>query len=91
VLYRKAAVVSLGVGLLLAIAVATIDGIILARLFSGLTFCPAPGCWRAAQFARSEPMQVLIAFVLGFAAGRPFHAAIPESAILERKQRCRIP
>jgi hypothetical protein len=67
VVYRKAAVVGLGVGVLLAIAVATIDGIIVARLFSGATICPDPRCTRAAQFGRSEPIQVLIAFALGFA------------------------
>ena len=38
--YRKAALLALGGGLLLAIAVATIDGIVVARLMSGAYVCP---------------------------------------------------
>jgi hypothetical protein len=67
-LYRKAAVVGVAVGLLLAIAVATIDGILVARLLSGVLACPDPRCTRAVQIVESEPMHVLIALALGFVA-----------------------
>ena len=65
VIYRKAAVAGVGVGLLLAIAVATIDGFLVARPLSDVVACQDPRCTRAAQIGRSMPIQVLIAFVLG--------------------------
>ena len=66
--YRKAIVVGVGVGLLLAIAVATIDNIRLARLVSSLPHCPAPRCERVVEIVSAEPLHVLLAFALGFAA-----------------------
>lgn len=66
--HRKVAFLAVGGGLLLAIAVATIDGIVLARL-SGAYVCPDPRCTKAAQFGGSaERAQVVIAFALGYAA-----------------------
>jgi len=66
--YRKAIVVGIGVGLLLAIAAATIDDIIVARLFSTAFVCPDPRCTQAARIGRAEPLRVLIAFLVGFGA-----------------------
>jgi hypothetical protein len=66
--YRKATVVGLGIGLLLAIAVATTDEIIVARLMSRPMVCPDPACTRAAHVGSAEPTQCLTAFALGFAA-----------------------
>lgn len=66
--YRKAMVVGAGVGLLLAIAVATIDGVMVARLISSVFACPDPRCTRAAEIVGAEPMHVLMASALGFAA-----------------------
>ena len=66
--YRKAILVGTGVGLLLAIAVATIDNIRLARLASSLPSCPAPRCTRLTEIVSAEPLHVLMAFALGFAA-----------------------
>jgi hypothetical protein len=60
--------VSVGVGLLLAITIATIDNIRLARLASSLPHCPAPGCTRLVEIVSAEPLHVLLAFALGFAA-----------------------
>jgi hypothetical protein len=57
-----------GAGLLLAIAVATIDNIRLGRLASGLPHCPAPGCARLTEIVSAEPLHVLLAFALGFVA-----------------------
>ena len=57
----------MGVGLLLAIAVATIDLILVARLLNFIV-CPDPRCTRAVQIGRSQPLHVLIAFALGFVA-----------------------
>ena len=68
VLYRKAAVAGVSVGLLLAIAVAATDNIRLARLASNLPHCPAPGCAHLAEVVSAEPLHVLLAFVLGFVA-----------------------
>ena len=65
-LYRKAAVAGVGIGLLLAIAVATIDNIRLARLAWSLPSCPAPRCTRLAEIVSAEPLHVLLAFALGF-------------------------
>jgi cytochrome c oxidase subunit IV len=65
--YRKPIIVGVGVGLLLAIAVSTIDNIRLARLASGLPSCPAPGCTRLTEIVSAEPLHVLMAFALGFA------------------------
>ena len=68
VLYRTAPVAGVGVGLLLAIAVATIDVILVARLLSGALVCPDPRCTRAVQIGRSQSVHMLIAFALGFIA-----------------------
>jgi hypothetical protein len=65
--YRKAIVVGAGVGLLLAIALATIDRILVARLEWSVPACPDPRCTRAAEIVEAEPMHVLMAFALGFA------------------------
>ena len=67
-LYRKAAVAGVGIGLLLAISIATIDNIRLARLAATLSSCPAPGCRRLSEIVSAEPVHVLLAFTLGFAA-----------------------
>jgi hypothetical protein len=66
--YRQAIIVPVGVGLLLAIAVATIDNIRLARLASSLPSCPAPRCTRLTEIVSAEPVHVLLAFALGFVA-----------------------
>jgi hypothetical protein len=65
VLYRKAALAGVGVGLLLAIAVATIDNIRLAQLASSLPSCPAPRCTRLTEIVSAEPLHVLLAFAVG--------------------------
>ena len=70
--YRKAIVVGVGVGLLLAIAVTTIDNIRLARLASSLPSCPAPRCARLTEIVSAEPLHALLAFALGFAAPFPW-------------------
>ena len=68
-LYRKAAVVTgVGVGLLLAIAVATINHIMAARLAGQISACPDIRCDRLVQIVESQPMHLLIAFTLGFVA-----------------------
>jgi hypothetical protein len=67
VLYRKATVTGMGVGAMLAIAVAIIDNMIVARLAWQIVACPDPRCTRMAQIVQSEPIHVLIAFALGFA------------------------
>ena len=60
---------AVGGGLLLAIAVATIDGVVVAELFSGAYVCPDPRCTAAGYFGGSaERAQVVIAFALGYAA-----------------------
>ena len=61
-------IVGVGVGLLLAIAVSTIDDIRVARLMSGVFFCPDPRCTSMAEIVSAKPLHVLLAFALGFAA-----------------------
>ena len=57
-----------GVGLLLAIAVATIDHMMAARLAWQIPACPDIRCDRVIQIVESKPMHALIAFALGFIA-----------------------
>jgi hypothetical protein len=66
VLYR-ATVTGVGIGAMLAIAVATIDNIMVARLASQTFACPGPRCTRIVQIVESEPIHVMVAFALGFA------------------------
>lgn len=57
---------AVGVGALLAIAVAIIDNVRVTRLAWSIHSCPDPRCPRMAQLVQSEPLHVLVAFALGF-------------------------
>ena len=57
-----------GVGLLLAFAVATIDHMMAARLAWQIPACPDIRCDRVIQIVESQRMHVLVAFALGFVA-----------------------
>jgi hypothetical protein len=65
--YRKATIMAVGVGAVLAIVVAIIDNVMMARLASHIVACPDPRCTRMAKIVISEPVHVLVAFALGFA------------------------
>lgn len=66
--YRRTIVVGAGVGLLLAIAAATIDNIRLARLAWSVPSCPAPRCTRLTEIVSAAPLHVQLAFTLGCVA-----------------------
>jgi len=66
--YRKAIIVGVGVGLLLAIAISTIDDIRVARVAWSILACPDPRCTRMEEIASAKPLHVLLAFALGCAA-----------------------